>query len=267
VISGRWSAREVREKAHGTKRAAQPVLGTLEVVASDRPSPGWARMPPMDRDASRFIRWPDRREATVVYPLPEPWWSRPYEYAWATEFVRPTDVVLDVACGVCHPFKFRLGELARTTYASDRDPRVVSPPAILDDIRTSVGDAAADAFDRGRFAQVELAVCDMTRMPYPDAAFDRVFCISVFEHLAPLDQLRSLLEFTRVLRDDGLLVLTVDHPTVDLDRLTAQLAMAELRFSGAADFTVPPDAIVSSLWGTELRCVRLAIEKESGAGG
>lgn len=221
----------------------------------------------MDRDASRFIRRSDRHEGTIVYPLPETWWSRPYEYAWATEFVRPTDVVLDVACGVCHPFKFRLGELAQATYASDSDPRVVSPPAIVDDIRASVGDAAADAFDHGRFEQVQLAVCDMTRMPYPDATFDRVFCISVFEHLAPLDQLRSLLEFTRVLRNDGLVVLTVDHPTVDLDRLTAQLAMVGLRFAGAADFTVPPDAISSSLWGPELRCVRLAIEKDPGAVG
>lgn len=216
----------------------------------------------MQRTVSRFFVRGDRHEPHVVFPLPEPWWSRPYEYAWATEFVRPTDVVLDVACGVCHPFKFRLGELARETYACDSDPRVTSPTAIVEDIAESIGAEAAAGFDRAHLDRVRLEACDMTRMPYADDTFDRVFCISVFEHLGTLDQLRSLLEFRRVLRDDGLLVLTVDHPTVDLERLSGQLPAVGLRFAGDVDLAIPPDAISSSYWGPELRCVRLLIEKD-----
>lgn len=218
----------------------------------------------MEHTVSRFFVRDDRREPHVVFPLPEPWWSRPYEYAWATEFVRPTDVVLDVACGVCHPLKFRLGELARATYACDSDPRVTSPTAIVDDIAASVGAEAAAGFDRAHLDRVRLEACDMTRMPYADATFDRVFCISVFEHLGTLDQLRSLLEFRRVLRDGGLLVLTVDHPTVDLERLSGQLPAVGLRFAGDVDLEIPADAISSSYWGPELRCVRLLIEKDPG---
>lgn len=215
----------------------------------------------MNRPASRFFTRDDPHDPHVVYALPEPWWSRPYEYAWATEFVHPDHVVLDVACGVCHPLKFRLGELASETYACDSDPRVTSPAAIVDDIRESVGAEAAEAFDRSCLEQLHLEQCDMTRMPYDERMFHRVFCISVFEHLESRDQLRSLLEFERVLKDDGLIVLTVDHPTVDLDRLAGQLGPAGLRFAGEVDFTIPDAAISSSYWGPELRCARLAIEK------
>jgi len=221
----------------------------------------------MELLASRFITQGDPHEDEVVYPLPAPWWSRPYEYAWAARLVRPTDVVLDVACGVCHPFKFRLAELAAETHACDADPRVTSPEAILADIAESAGAPAAAGFDRARLAQVRLQACDMTRMPYADGSFDRVFCISVFEHLAPLDQLRALLELTRVLADDGLIALTLDHPTVDLERLRRHLEVVGLRFAGDVDLTIPPDAIASSYWGPELRCVRLALRKDPAFGG
>jgi SAM-dependent methyltransferase len=221
----------------------------------------------MDLLASRFIARGDPHDADVVFPLPEPWWSRPYEYAWAAGFARSTDVVLDVACGVCHPFKFRLAELAAETHACDADPRVTSPEAILADIAECAGAEAAASFDRARLTQVRLQACDMTRMPYADGSFDRVFCVSVLEHLTPPDQLRALIELARVLADDGLIVLTVDHPTVDLDRLRRDLDVVGLRFAGDVDFTIPPDAISSSYWGPELRCVRLALTRDPSFGG
>jgi hypothetical protein len=48
---------------------------------------------------------------------------------------------------------------------------------------------------------------------------------------------------------------------IDVDGLAGHLASVGLRFAGAADFTIPADAISSSYWGPELRCVRLALEK------
>lgn len=51
--------------------------------------------------------------------------------------------------------------------------------------------------------------CDMIKMPYPDNYFDRVFCISVLEHIeGPL--MRYINEMLRVLKVGGLLILTVD---------------------------------------------------------
>jgi hypothetical protein len=49
---------------------------------------------------SRFVTTGDPKITRLIYDLPETWWSRFYEYAWAAEFVRETDIVLDVACGM-----------------------------------------------------------------------------------------------------------------------------------------------------------------------
>ena len=57
---------------------------------------------------SRFFTFDDPKLNKVILKLPESWWSRPYEYAWAKSFVEQDHVVLDAACGVCHPFKFYL---------------------------------------------------------------------------------------------------------------------------------------------------------------
>lgn len=57
---------------------------------------------------SRFITFDDPQLKKVILELPEIWWSRMYEYAWASSFVNDDHVVLDAACGICHPFKFHL---------------------------------------------------------------------------------------------------------------------------------------------------------------
>lgn len=56
---------------------------------------------------------------------------------------------------------------------------------------------------------VECAAADVRALPFPDACFDGVVCIEVLEHLPGHleDASTTLAEFTRVLRDDGLLVL------------------------------------------------------------
>jgi hypothetical protein len=71
-----------------------------------------------------------------------------------------------------------------------------------------------------------------------------------------------LREFTRVLKDDGLIAMTVDYPTVNIDELIAGITRAGLRFAASADFSPPPYAISSSLWGTELKCIRLLLCKD-----
>jgi ubiquinone/menaquinone biosynthesis C-methylase UbiE len=49
-------------------------------------------------------------------------------------------------------------------------------------------------------------VSDITAIPEPDASFDAIMCIEVFEHLP--DPLKALCEFTRLLRPQGYLILT-----------------------------------------------------------
>ena len=58
---------------------------------------------------------------------------------------------------------------------------------------------------------LKLEVADMQDLPYPTASFDKVVCISSIEHV-PNDR-GSIFEMMRVLKPDGLLLLTTEyHP-------------------------------------------------------
>lgn len=50
----------------------------------------------------------------------------------------------------------------------------------------------------------------MARIPFPDSYFDRIFCISLFDHVTFKEMRDGVPEITRVLKKDGLLVLTMD---------------------------------------------------------
>ena len=49
-------------------------------------------------------------------------------------------------------------------------------------------------------------VCDITAIPEPDASFDAILCVEVFEHLP--NPLLAIQEFARLLRPGGTLILT-----------------------------------------------------------
>ncbi|MEK0317283.1 class I SAM-dependent methyltransferase [Cohnella sp. 56] len=210
---------------------------------------------------SRFIRRTDDLVHHFIYELPEAWWSRRYEYAWASRFIAPEDTILDAACGICHPFKFFAASHASAAYACDRDHRILSREAILADIAQSVSRQAESQFDHALFDRIHLSQCDMTSLPYGDRFFDKVFCISVLEHVDEQTLRGALSEFRRVLKDDGLLVLTVDYPNVDMDMFKSQMDAVGWRYAGMDDFAESADAISTTMWGPEIKCIRLLLAK------
>lgn len=79
---------------------------------------------------------------------------------------------------------------------------------------------------------------DLTRLPYPDDAFDVVTCVSVLEHLPPDLQLRGMAEMARVVKRTGTLVVTYDKVE---DRTAAFIEAAGLRVAEMTTFTVPAE--------------------------
>lgn len=65
---------------------------------------------------------------------------------------------------------------------------------------------------------IEYMHADLTRLPFPDASFDLVSCISVLEHMPPDTRTRGVQEMARVLKPGGQLLLTYDLQERDLTR-------------------------------------------------
>ena len=91
---------------------------------------------------SRFVTRGDQRLDHLILPLHKTWWSRPYEYAWASRFADGADTVLDAACGVEHPFKFFLLDRCREVHACDIDERILSRERTLRELRSVFGNDA-----------------------------------------------------------------------------------------------------------------------------
>lgn len=205
---------------------------------------------------SRFVRVADAHVTSVLWPLPEPWWSRGREYAWAQRFVSKRHVVLDAACGVSHPFKFWLAENAQECHACDLDPRIVDDQAMVANVREDLGGEASIPKNLYR------KIADITSLPYPSNGFDRIFCISVLEHMTVGSILNALSEFHRVLKPTGLAVLTFDVPPLDPESIAETVRSVGFEFAGPLDLALPEDALFTHMYGG-LRCFRTVLKRRS----
>lgn len=132
-----------------------------------------------------------KADSTNGYPIPPEWWSRVYEYPWAMSYAGRNMTVADMGCGYePRPLKDALSTICRKVYAVDIDEGLLTQP---------------------KPEGVEFVVADFTSpvAAIPDGSLDRVFCISVLEHLGGKIP-AALAEFYRCLRRCGLCILTCD---------------------------------------------------------
>ena len=61
------------------------------------------------------------------------------------------------------------------------------------------------------YESTEVRKADLLSLPFEDGAFDAVLCLDVLEHVPLLDQPKALSEIARVMKDDGLLVMSVPN--------------------------------------------------------
>jgi len=218
------------------------------------------RIVEVDQYATRFIRQSDPQISELIFKIPSTWWSRPYEYAWADRFVEPEDIVLDAACGIAHPFKFYLADKCSAVYGCDLDHRLLIPEQIHQDISVTFGQEAADTFPQSNFSNIKFRIADIKELPYEDEQFNKIYCISVLEHLDPVSQKLALGELQRTLKHDGLLILTFDYPTINLQYFQDVVAESGLSFKGSTNFDLPVDALHSDIYG-RLYCFRAILKK------
>ncbi|MEN6350454.1 MAG: methyltransferase domain-containing protein [Syntrophomonas sp.] len=196
---------------------------------------------------SRFFTFDDPQLKTAILELPAIWWSRPYEYAWACSFAKNNHTVLDAGCGLCHPFKYYLCNLCSKVYACDLDERLLSKSEVLMDMLDVFGNDTLD-FPVSYLEQPILSIQDISKTSYGSAMFDRIFCISVLEHLPQEVLFKTLLEFKRILKKKGLMVITIDYPYLNLDTFNHMLKKAGLLYADQVDFQLPDNALTTDLF-------------------
>ncbi len=234
-----------------------------------------------DYFGSRFFRKDDPHLENFVFKLPSVWWSRGYEYNWAAQFVKKNDIVLDAASGVPHPLKYYLADACSQAHACDLDAKIQSSEATIAEIKREYGEAAVEIYKKCYVGSVRFSLSTVTALPYREKSFDKVFCISVLEHLNdfynrhpaldflslaiessifPREIYLSLREFKRVLKNDGKIVLTFDYPRINLKYFDRIVNMLGLCYAGDVSFEKPDDVLYSDEHG--LYCYRAMLVKQ-----
>lgn len=174
------------------------------------------------------------------YNISKKWWSRVYEYALAKDYLNKDDVILDAGCGAIHPFKHYASEAVKMVYAVDIDERIKT----LEDTETL------------KYKCMSLVDLDKE---FNDKTFDKIFCISVLEHI-PEKALKVLEQFKKVLKDDGLIILTLDYPMIKPVDVVNMAKKLDLEFVGGYDYTKTSDAIKAP--GLGINCFSAVLKKK-----
>ena len=128
------------------------------------------------------------------------WGSRPYEYAWARSVVSVKNkCVIDLGIGLPSKhnwYRYVIENLQPSFYAG-----IDCRPEIKKQLCSD--------------SNYEIRCMNMTRLKYPDKSFDVAYCISTFEHLTYEEFVAAVKETYRVLKDDGLLVVTLDEEWIN----------------------------------------------------
>lgn len=124
------------------------------------------------------------------YAIDPSWWSRTREYVWGFTYAASGQIVGDFGMGWHYrPFHNALSQVCTFTYGVDIHPGILDLPPMQNGV---------------------YIVADMSQRieQIPEASLDRIFCISVLEEVVGWEG--ALIEFKRLLKPSGLIVLTFD---------------------------------------------------------
>ena len=193
--------------------------------------------------SSRFFTYedPQLKQMDDFY-VPDEWWSRGYEYQWCSQFLNKKEIILDAACGIEHPFKWYAANRVKKIHAVDADARILELKTFKKNIE---------------FKHIKLIELENNFEP---ETFDKIFCISVLEHL-PRNALDILHQFKRLLKPNGIIVMTIDHPFMLTENFVGIVNIAELQFVSEVDYKIPKNAVKGPYNG--LKCYSALLTKDS----
>ncbi len=124
------------------------------------------------------------------------WGSRPYEYAWAKSIVDVTGKrVIDLGVGLPSQYNWYshvVSQMKPAYYVGiDYDGRMKNEVVRKDNY--------------------EMLYMNIADIKFPDQSFDVAYCISTYEHIPYETFMKAFEETYRILKDDGVLIITLDE--------------------------------------------------------
>lgn len=173
------------------------------------------------------------------FKIPETWWSRPYEYAFAISFLDKKDKILDVGCGIEHPFKDYAVSKCKEVVALDKD------------------EAIKKMEKNSKIKYVHSDILDY-KLKEDETKFDKIFCISTLEHTQTF-LVQKLTAMKNVLADKGKIIITCDSPLLRYDVLLKYANQSGLKLDGKENYNKKEDLIQSDRYN--LQCYSMILKK------
>jgi SAM-dependent methyltransferase len=190
-------------------------------------------------DNSFFIYEDEQIRSMDDFEIPKEWWSRPFEYCFANKFLNENDVVCDAGCGIEHPFKNYASKRVKELIAIDTDERIK-------ELKSN---------NKLKFKCLDIKELGNEYKGY----FDKIFCISVLEHDIP-NLKENLKSFEKALKDEGIIILTMDYPLIKPDQILNMLKEVGLNVYGDFDYTEPSRMLRG--YYSNLSCFSLTLRKK-----
>jgi len=196
---------------------------------------------------NRFLTTRDERCERI---LPHAWWSRPFEYQFCLKQIRQNDIILDAGCGIEHPFKLEAARLCKKVIAIDKDPRLIeTKKANTNVMNTKKNENDNIEYKLGNIIDSSKIISEKV---------DKVFCISVLEHMPVEDVIKSLNDFSNCLKEKGTIILTVDYPTLTPAYLMKVADSIGLEIVGKYDYEIKNNLITDGTLNVFTMILKLA---------
>ena len=168
-------------------------------------------------------------------------WSRQWEYPWAVlnADLFPGLVILDAGCGASPLLPYLAWNWKNLSlYGVDigEDPKAHIPLKLK--LLKVLGYVQAEGYHPALDTRIHFRQECLSKMSFNDGFFDRVFCISVLEHIPIEIQSRAIQEMSRVLKPGGRLVITLDLPKDEPPAPCNIVRSSGLQLMGSLDYSV-----------------------------